>query len=789
MYLWSLEEKKKMTQEETVKKALIIFLICMSFVGLADSIYAQSKPSGVKVLAVRVEGAETADPGLILANSGLIVGKEVVGDDIQSAIKRIWSLNLFRNVEILIEREASDGAFFLVKVKEYPRINTISIDGNKKLDDDEINDIVDLYRGQVLRPARLQRVKKNLLETYYEKGYLLAEVNIEVIQVDDAMKRDLQLQITEGKKVRIKDIFFTGNENFKEKTLRKQLKETKKKGIFRSGSFDKVKFAGDLELLITFYRNRGYRDAQVVSDSMAYTEDRKRIQLYIEVDEGTQYHFGDVNFEGNTLFSDNELKALLSFRPGDVYNEEQLFMVTSERLGNLYYDRGYIYSSVEPSLVPISSDTLNVNYRVHEGNQFKVRQINILGNNSTKEKVIRREFVLYPGDTFDVSRLRRSIRQLTILNYFGNITPDVQPVSDDEVDLYVEVEEKPTDQANVSAGYSERDGVIGAIGFTMPNFFGNGQQFSLDWNFGQIYRSFSIGFTEPWLFNTPTLGGVSVFDIRRGGSYYGYDEQVQGLSLRIGRRFKWPDDYTRGDWIYRIERSLYDNFSSGFSASNPRQLQEGVNRWSSSFTTIFTRDSRDNPEFPSRGSVVSYSAELTGSILGGNDQFTKHIFSIEKYFPIVGQLVLYSKTRFGLLFELTGKPQDVPYIDYFFMGGSGIGFGEALRGYDENDIGPQSNGYPLGGQSMFKQSFELRLPVIPNPTVFLLGFVDAGNTWLDRDETNLNDLRRSYGVGVRLFMPLVGLIGLDYGYGFDYFDATGRRSGQWVPHFQFGRTF
>jgi len=779
-----------MKQTKVKNLFLVLLLTCViasSYV--TNYAEAQVRPSGVKVLSVRVEGAQTADPGLILANSGLVVGKEVVGDDIQSAIKRVWSLNLFRNVEVLIEREVTDGAFFLIRVQEYPRIQEIGIEGNKKIRDDEVNDIIDLFRGQVLRPARLQRVKNNLLDTYHEKGYLLAEVNINVEQVDDEMKRNLNIVINEGKKVRIKNIEFVGNDSFKEKLLRKQLKDTKKKGLFRSGTYDRVKFEDDLKMLVNFYKNRGYRDAEVIDDSISYTEDRKRMILTIGIDEGIQYHFGNVEFEGNTLFSDIELSALLSFRPGDVYNEEQLFLVTSERLGNLYYDKGYIYSSVEPTLVPVGEDTLNVRYQVHEGNQFKVRQINVLGNTSTKEKVIRREFVLYPGDTFDVSRLRRSIRQLTILNYFGNITPDVQPVSEDEVDLYVEVEEKPTDQANVSAGYSERDGVIGAIGFTMPNFFGNGQQFSLDWNFGRIYRSFSVSFTEPWLFNTTTLGGLSVFDIRRGGSYYGYDEEVQGLSVRLGRRFKWPDDYTRGDMIYRVEKSLYDNFISTFAESNPRELQEGVNRWSSSLTGILTRDSRDNPEFPSRGSVVSYSAELTGSLLGGDDQFTKQIFSLEKYFPVVGQLVLYSKTRFGLLFELNEDPRDVPYIDYFFMGGSGIGFGEALRGYDENDIGPQSNGYPMGGQSLFKQSLELRLPVIPNPTVFLLGFVDAGNTWLNREDTDLNDLRRSYGVGVRLFMPFVGLIGLDYGYGFDYYDASGRRSGQWVPHFQFGRTF
>ncbi|MBD3166078.1 BamA/TamA family outer membrane protein, partial [bacterium] len=331
---------------------------------------------------------------------------------------------------------------------------------------------------------------------------------------------------------------------------------------------------------------------------------------------------------------------------------------------------------------------------------------------------------------------------------------------------------------------------IGAVGFAMPNLFGNGQRFSLDWNFGSEYRSFSISFTEPWLFNTPTLAGVSLYDLVRGGNYYGYREKRTGASFRIGRRFRWPDDYTRGDWIYRIDRSVYDQFADGFN--NPRYLVEGEPRYSSSITQIMTRDSRDNPEFPTRGSVHSYSVELAGSVLQGDDQFVKQIASSEWYFPVSERLVLYSQTKYGVVYTLTGNPQDIPYVDYFFMGGSGISFGESLRGYDERSVGPITDvgdGYAVGGQTMFKHTVEARVPIIPNPTVFMLFFSDAGNVWYSQSETDLTDLKRSVGVGLRLFMPMIGLIGLDYGYGFDYLEADGSRRGRWMPHFQFGRTF
>ncbi|MBZ0265791.1 outer membrane protein assembly factor BamA [bacterium] len=781
----------KMLQNKTKPLLILLFLFSM-FAG--NSLSQELGQPTLNVLGVRVEGTTSADPGLILANSGLIVGKPITGDDIQKSIRRIYALNMFRTVEILIEREVPEGAFFLINVEEYPRIDDIVIEGNKKVDDQDLSDAHNLYRGQVLRPARLFRAKREIQKIYHEKGYLLVEINPIIDDTDDLNRKTVRFEIKEGKKVKIEEIDFVGNESFKDKKLRGQLKETHERawlGIWHSGTYDRDKYLDDLDNVVAFYRNHGYRDAEIVKDTIVYSDNLKRMNIEITVKEGTQYYFGDVSFEGNTLFDENELKAQLEFRPGDLYSEENLTYTTAEKLGNLYYDRGYIYSRIEPLLTPVSAETLDVHFAIIEGNQYKVRRINILGNDKTKEKVIRREMVLYPGETFDVSMLRRSMREITILNYFGSVVPDVQQVSEDEVDLFVEIEEKPTDQANLSAGYSERDGIIGAVGFTMPNLFGNGHRFSLDWNFGRIYRQFSISFTEPWLLNTPTLAGISFFDLRRGGTYYGFDESVTGGTLHLGRRFRFPDDYFRGDWVYRIDRTLYDSFSDAFKASNPRQLQEGVARYSSSITQTITRDSRDNPEFPSQGSVNYYQVELAGSILQGDDKYVKQVVNTEWYIPVSKRLVLYSKTRGGLLHGLTDLPSDIPYIDYFFMGGSGLSFGEPLRGYEDRAVGPQTTigDYAVGGKSFFKQTLELRVPLLFNPTIFGLAFFDAGNTWLTVEETDMTDLRRSFGLGMRLYMPFIGLIGLDYGYGYDYPDANGRRRGRWVPHFQFGRTF
>ena len=766
------------------------------------------------LLGLTVEGNISTDQGLIKANSGLLIGREVTGEDIQAAIKQLWRLELFSDIEIILDRQVPDGIYLTVRVIEYPRLQKVRVKGNKKIKKDDIMDAVDLLPGQVLRENQIVKVENSLRKLYEEKGYLLAKIIVETESIDDPSRVVLNIDIEEGKKVKIKEIRFIGNEEhdkkkpgfpintvfwtvdwlfpdkpFTDGKLKKQLKETKEKGIFRSGEFNREEFDTDLENLESYYHDRGFRDMNVVEDSVYFSDDRKRMFIDVFIDEGRLYYFGDITFGGNTLFTDEELQGKLLFKKDDEYSQEKLQMSAQERIGNMYYDLGYIYSSVMPLEIPTGDNIMNIDFQITEGNQFKVRMIHFTGNGKTKEKVIRREFVLKPGDTFDVSKLRRSIREVTILNYFGNIVPDVEPVSDDEVDLYIEVEEKSTDQAQMSAGYSERDGMIGSIGFTMNNLFGNGHRFSLDWNFGYYYRQFSISFTEPWFLDTPTLLGSSFYHTKRGGTYYGFTERIIGGTFRLGRRLSWPDDYFRGDWIYRLEETEYSDFSTSFAASNPRSLQEGVPRISSSVTQIITRDSRNNPEFPSDGSVNSFSIELAGGPFLGNDQYHKYIFSSEWYIPVVGRLVLYSQSKGGVLQGLTNNPIDIPYVEHFFMGGSGLQLGEPLRGYDEREVGPMAGGYPAGGKTMFKQSFELRFPLVDNPTVYGLMFAEGGNCWWDFAQTDLFNLRRSAGFGVRLFMPMVGLIGLDYGYGMDYYNYDGSRRGEWMPHFQFGRGF
>ncbi len=385
--------------------------------------------------------------------------------------------------------------------------------------------------------------------------------------------------------------------------------------------------------------------------------------------------------------------------------------------------------------------------------------------------------------------MQRSQRELTMLDYFSKVEPkfNLIPGNTEKINLEYNVEEKSTDVANMSAGVSQLDGLIGALGVTMNNFFGRGQRFNIDWQFGKIYRSFQIGFTEPWLLGTPTLAGFSIFDTKRGGEYYGFDWRNRGASLHLGRKFKWPDNFSRGDWIIQLVENKVSNIRPELvlEAGLYGQTSNGVN-----FTQILTRDSRNNPEFPTRGSVFSLTTEYSGGVLGGNENFHRHIVEVQRYVPFLKILVLYDSFMFGYL---NGFRSDsyIPPLDRFFMGGTAFTVGTPLRGYDDRMVGPLTEyGYAIGANTALKWTTELRFPIMPNPMIFGLFFAEAGNTWKNIQNTNPFDLRRSAGFGFRVFMPMMGLLGMDIGYGFDHFNTvTNKRKGMWKFHFQFGKYF
>lgn len=758
---------------------------------IVSGLHAQAgKGRSIKVASISVEGNQTADANFIKLNSGLTSGATVTGEDIQKGIKQLWGLNLFSDIKVILDKEVDNAVYLTIRVVEYPRLEKIELEGNDKVKKKDIEKQLEFYKGQVLGPKEIRKAETRIKKLYQDKGYLLAEVNSSIRDGAQPARKILRVKINEGNKVVIEGIRFHDNKFFTNKKLRKQLKDTEENGFwfFGGGDFDTEKYAEDLKKLVAFYRKEGFRDAEVVRDSISYGPAKRDMFIDIWVNEGTRYYFGDITWQGNELYSSEILAQYLNFKKGDIYNKEKIERAVFERIGNLYYDAGYIYAGITPQEIPVGLDTVNVHFRVVEGNAVKIRKINIAGNTKTKEKVIRRQLRIHPGDTFSREALVRSQREIFILNYFADVRPDVQPISDEEVDIMLEVEEKSTDTANMSAGFSERDKLIGSVGVTMNNFFGNGQTLSFNLNFGRAFRSFQIGFTEPWFLDTPTLIGLSLFDTKRDSRFTGYDQRSQGATARLGRRLSWPDNFFRADWIYRIDRTDLTNFSQIIIDRNPSGIID--QNWpltTSGITQIISRNSLDRPEFPTSGSRFSISTELTGGPLGGNVSFHKHILQNDWFSPIFLNFVLMSSMQAGYIEGFGDDTKNIPFLELFFMGGEGLSRSIALRGYND----PLSNSVTEdGGKVMFKYSTELRFPISPNPTIFGLFFAEAGNTWATLPETDIFDLRRSVGFGLRIFMPMLGIIGFDYAYGFDNIDfSTGKKFGDWKPHFVFGRSF
>jgi outer membrane protein insertion porin family len=755
----------------------------------------QAQVQKIRIASIVIEGNKTAEASTVRLNSGLMVGMEIMGEDLQKAIKNLWSIGIFSDIQIYAPNQTSTGIDLVIKVKEYPRLKKVVLSGNDEFDTDDIEKEITVYRGMRVSPYKISKIKNTIRKMYMDEGFLLAEVLIDTVGAESGTV-NVNININEGQEVQVETIRFHDNEVFDEDDLKDAMEDIGEDSWWSSADFDQKKYEADLERVLEYCREEGYRDAEILGDSLSYSEDRTDMYIDIWIYEGDKYYFGDIDFTGNTIFDKEELVYALDIDKGESYDQKKYNEGITERLQKMYYNQGYLFAQIQPQESPIGKDTLDVTFNIMEGHVVTIKEINVVGNTKTHEKVIRREFKIQPGDIFNSEKLERSIRDVTILNYFSNVLPNVLMIEDDSkrVNLEVTVEEKSTDMANMSAGYSQRDGLIGSLGLAFNNFSlshpftgGDGQRLTFDWQFGRIYRSISVGFTEPWLFNTPTLGGFTVFNTRTGGGYYPWDRKDIGGSIHLGRRFHWPDNYFRGDWILRYSRSTISNIRDPELLSR-YYLQGGFqNIKQLSLTQIISRDSRNHPEFPSQGSVLAYSLQLSGGPLGGDADYLKNIFTAEWFIPLPFGLVFYMMNKYGVIEQLR-KNSVILFGEYFYLGGSGLGFAESLRGYDDGQVGPiSSSGSPIGGKSMVKNSVELRIPISPNPTIFGLLFVEAGNAWAEVSETDPFNLRRSAGVGVRLFMPMIGIIGIDFGYGFDYLDILGRREGQWKVHFRFGK--
>ncbi|MBE2281245.1 MAG: outer membrane protein assembly factor BamA [Ignavibacteriaceae bacterium] len=811
---------------------------------LINGAVAQQKNS-FKILDIRVEGNETVDARTVIAQTGLRIDEEIQipGDRTINAINRLWELNLFSDVQLLIDKQVDNGIFLLIVVVEHPRLEKFVISGNDGISTSDIEDIVNKISRPILRPQDVSKIRRSLISKYAEEGYNnvtiqidtfsfydadslkkefkvtwrnqrdLSDFYIENYDVDDRGNRNLiskletrkllKIDISEGERSVVRKISFVGNTHFSNDDLESVMDEISVKKWWKfwsSARFYPDKLKKDKDLIVKFYQENGFRDADVISDSLHYYNSQKDVDVYLFVYEGPQYKIRSINWLGNTVYPAEFLTERLGFLPGDVYNGVafQQNLRGNEKqsdVASLYLDNGYLTLDMKVNERRVEGDSLDITITVTENNQFKIGTVSIAGNDKTKDKVIRRELYTVPGDFFNKALLFRSLQQLANLQFF-NVEKlyseglDYNLENDSTVSVSFKVEEKSSDYLNASVGYSGSFGFSGAVGITLTNFsitepfsLGGGQILSFNWQFGvgNFYRTFQLGFTEPWFMDTPTLVGLDLYSTRQR---YIYDLSQFGTSIKVGRRLKWPDDYFYVQGFFRYQNNDVIDGGSFYREGQTNQYTLGA--------TISRKDV-DNPIFPSRGSSLMLNAEISGGpFLPGDVDYFKLGIITEWYKRLFNsnRVALYLQSDFGYIEELV-KGTSIQPFELFYMGGSGLVIATTpLRGYDDRTVGPrQANGEVIGGRVNIKYTAELRLAVALDPIpLYILAFAEAGNVFESLNVTDPFDLRRAAGVGARILINPIGLIGFDLGYGFDREKVDGTEP-KWQFHFQFGRGF
>jgi outer membrane protein insertion porin family len=782
---------------------------------------------------IKVTGAFFSDENAVIGVTGLTVGQQVriPGPDIPRAIKNLWRLRLFTDVQILKEKSIGDVIFLEIRVQERPRLTRYSYRGAKKSVHDDLNEIVDghLVKGGIVTENGKINAAEGIEGFYQEKGYLDAAVSVrEFTDTIRANSVRLRFDVDRGPRVKIAEINFIGNEAVKDRKLRKQMKETKPKSRFLASSkFRPDEYANDKDAVVAYYNTLGYRDARIIEDSM-YRDEKGHLVLNIDVEEGQQYFFRNIIWKGNSIYDTETLAGILGIQKGDVYNQELLetrlrFSQDGRDVSSLYMDNGYLFFNVDPIEQAIVGDSIDLELRIYEGPQATIDRVVIMGNDRTHEHVVRRELRTRPGDKFSRSDIIRSQREVTNLGYFNPETLGINtPVNYERgtVDIEYQLEEKPSDQLELSAGWGGNRGVIGTLGVTFNNFSlrnilnreawhplptGDGQRLSLRAQTnGRFFQSYNASFTEPWLGGRkPTSFTVSGFYNRFNLSAFRENPStltiLQG-SVSLGTRLRWPDD----NFVFRTGVNLQTlnlvNWGRRlFVTDSGQTVTDGYyNNFSLSMT--IARSTINDPLFPREGANIEFTVSLTPpySAFAEEDkeyqdlppqerfrwlEYHKWRFNADWYTTVVGKLVFKAQAKIGILGSYNDELGVSPF-ERFQLGGDGINnqqFGFqgvdiiSLRGYETTDL--ENNFAPNGSEAATpifnKFTVELRYPLSLNPssTIYVLAFAQGGNAWRTARDYNPFDFKRSAGFGVRVFLPMFGTLGFDYGIGFDKANA------------------
>ncbi|MBR4774978.1 MAG: outer membrane protein assembly factor BamA [Bacteroidales bacterium] len=862
------------------KKILLAALLTL----MGISLQAQSSRSGIEidynhpktyvVGGVGVEGNQYFNEHQILQLTGLQEGQEITvpGDDISGIVRRLVAQRYFEDVAVVVDSLSSraDTAWFKICVRERPRVSRWDYTGVKS------GEKKDLQERLNLRPGReysdyVKNTSIDIIKRYYkEKGFLKVEVDAET-EADPKIRSAIRVtfKVNKGRKIRIKDINFSGNTDISDYKLSKNMAEThssKWYNFFKSKKFKEKEYEKDRKTVLDAFTEAGYRDARLVRDSLYFLEDGKHLNIDMEFDQGKKYYFRNITWTGNSVYPSEVLNEILQIKKGDVYDlvtmEKRLHGGGKENeydVSKLYRDNGFLFFNVTPVEVNIQGDSVDVEMRISEGKPALLNEIVINGNDLTNEKVVRRQLFTRPGYLFSQTDFERSIREIASMGQFDaesimqqgtgyNIVPNQL---NNTVDIIYNVTEKPSSQLELSGGWGGNTFVLTA-GVSFNNFstrrmfekgawrpvpLGDAQNLSLRFQTnGQYYTSLSASFMEPWLFGKkPTSLSLSGYYSKMTDSYLAIgilstDKmfEVFGFNAGIGTRLKWPDNYFVLYNSLSWQTYKLTNWTNSYFAFN-----DGISH-NLSYTVSLSRNSSDQQIYPRTGSEFSFSLQLTppyslfrkftwdntdednpvkvpvGSYKDVDyDKWTsaqrykwieyhKWKFNGTVYTKLIGDLVLMTRAQFGYL-GYYNKNWGYSPFENFQVGGDGMSgymtYGAeivSLRGYEDYSLTPikvtpysQSNS-TYAGNVYDKFTVELRYPVIlqPQSTIYALAFLEGGNCWSDISEFNPFQIKRSAGVGVRVFLPMIGLLGVDWGYGFD--DATNGKS---HFHFVLGQQF
>ncbi|MBR65669.1 MAG: outer membrane protein assembly factor BamA [Flavobacteriaceae bacterium] len=837
-----------------LKYLFLIVLLTSHFVLGQDSAYVKGKEYVIN--DIKVTGIKSFNEQTVITYTGLFVGKKVQipGEDISKIINKLWKLELFSDINFYVTKIIEDKVDLEISIVELPSLSEYKITGLKKTKAETIEEEIEIKRGQKITENFIETTKNYIVNKYQKNGFLNTKVNINTIKDSVGLNNEkMVINVDLGDRVKVNEIEFSGNEIFKSKQLKKKMKKTKTKlpgRFWKKSKFIEDDYQTDLASIIDFYKEKGYRDARIISDSVITNDNL--IKLNIDINEGKKYYFGDIKFLGNTVYSDDQLSKLLGLFKGDTYNGVLLkkriadsSKPDGEDLTNLYQNNGYLFSSINPVEIAAVNDTIDFEIRIVEGNPAYFNKITVVGNTRTNDHVIFRELRTKPGDLYSKDKVVRTVRELGQTGFFDpeQITPDFKNVDPNggTVDIEYGLVEKGASQVELQGGYGGNS-FIGSIGVSFNNFslkglkdkkawkpvpMGDGQSLSLRLQANRFYRVYSFSLADPWFGGEQPVQFSTSFSHTKQFRYNFFTGSVNkeqfvsitGASIGLAKRLRVPDDYftlsqSLSYQYYNLQNYFTGLFTFGQGKSN-----------NVSYTVALSRNNTfTNPIFPLGGSefVLSARFSLPYSLWNGVDygsldelpefqdsngdpdqskidqekykwlEFYKIKFKGSWYTRLFDKLVLRTHAEFGFLGAYNNDRGVIPF-DRFFLGGDGMSQYAmdgremiSMRGYPNQSLSSQN-----GSTIYNKFSLELRYPITLKPaaSIFGLTFIESGQGFDKFRDYNPFNSKRSMGVGLRIFMPAFGLLGIDFGYGLDSINDNDLNPNGWETHFVIGQNF